>query len=151
MNIHKEGKRLLFFLLVSLIVINLGVMYLWPDAEMAQNIVMILSIIFYILNLQFFRNPSVEVPVNVNHVLAPADGKVVVIEETMESEFFKDRRIQVSIFMSPLNVHVNRSPVGGIVRYFKYHPGRYLMAWNPKASTDNERTTTVVTNSTGVG
>ena len=150
MNIHKEGKRLLFFLLVSLIVINLGVMYLWPDAEMAQNIVMILSIIFYILNLQFFRNPSVEVPVNVNHVLAPADGKVVVIEETMESEFFKDRRIQVSIFMSPLNVHVNRSPVGGIVRYFKYHPGRYLMAWNPKASTDNERTTTVVTTSTGV-
>ena len=149
MNIHKEGKRLLFFLLVSLIVINLGVMYLWPDAEMAQNIVMILSIIFYILNLQFFRNPSVEVPVNVNHVLAPADGKVVVIEETMESEFFKDRRIQVSIFMSPLNVHVNRSPVGGIVRYFKYHPGRYLMAWNPKASTDNERTTTVVTTSTG--
>ena len=150
MNIHKEGRNLLFFLLVTLIVINLGVIYMWPEAEMAQNIVMILSVIFYLLNLQFFRNPAITVPVNDKHILAPADGEVVVIEETTEDEFFNDRRIQVSIFMSPINVHVNRSPVAGIVKYFKYHPGIYLMAWNPKASSENERTTTVVTSPSGV-
>jgi phosphatidylserine decarboxylase len=130
-------------------VINLGVIYLWPEAEIAQNIVMIVSIIFYILNLQFFRNPTITVPTNPKHVLAPADGEVVVIEETSEDEYFKDKRLQISIFMSPLNVHVNRSPVAGIVKYFKYHPGIYLMAWNPKASAENERTTTVVTTASG--
>ena len=150
MNIHKEGRNLLFFLLITLIVINLGIIYMWPEAEIAQNIVMIVSIIFYILNLQFFRNPTITVPTNDKHVLAPADGEVVVIEETNEGEFFNDRRVQVSIFMSPLNVHINRSPVAGIVKYFKYHPGIYLMAWNPKASAENERTTTVVTTMTGV-
>lgn len=150
MNIHKEGKNLLFSLLVSLIVINLGIMYMWPEAEMAQDILMIVSIVFYLLNLQFFRNPKITIPVNDKHVLAPADGEVVVIEETSEDEFFNDRRIQVSIFMSPINVHVNRSPVAGIVKYFKYHPGIYLMAWNPKASSENERTTTVVTTASGV-
>lgn len=150
MNIHKEGRNLLFFLLVSLIVINLGIIYMWPEAELAQNIVMIVSIIFYLLNLQFFRNPSIEVTPNENHVLAPADGEVVVIEETNEDEVFKDKRIQISIFMSPINVHVNRSPVAGVVKYFKYHPGIYLMAWNPKASSENERTTTVVSTASGI-
>jgi phosphatidylserine decarboxylase len=80
-------------------------------------------------------------------VIAPADGKVVVIEETFEPEYFKDRRLQVSIFMSPLNVHVNRSPIDGVVKYMKYHPGKYLVAWHPKSSTDNERTTLVIENS----
>jgi phosphatidylserine decarboxylase len=150
MKIHKEGINLLFFLLVTLVVINLGIIYMWPEAEIAQNIVMIVSIIFYILNLQFFRNPTITVPTNPKHVLAPADGEVVVIEETSEDEYFKDNRLQISIFMSPLNVHVNRSPVAGIVKYFKYHPGIYLMAWNPKASAENERTTTVVTTASGV-
>ena len=150
MNIHKEGRNLLFFLLITLIVINLGVIYMWPEAEMAQNVVMIISIIFYLLNLQFFRNPKISVPTNDKHVLAPADGEVVVIEETDEDEVFNEKRLQVSIFMSPINVHVNRSPVAGIVKYFKYHPGIYLMAWNPKASSENERTTTVVTTAAGV-
>lgn len=93
--------------------------------------------------LQFFRNPAVLVPVNTKLVLAPADGKVVVIEETQENEYLKDRRIQVSIFMSPINVHVNRNPVGGVIKYMKYHPGKYMVAWHPKSSTDNERTTIV--------
>lgn len=123
---------------------------MWPEAELAQNIIMIVSIVFYLLNLQFFRNPAVQVAVNEKHILAPADGEVVVIEETTENEVFNDRRIQISIFMSPINVHVNRSPVAGIVKYFKYHPGIYLMAWNPKASSENERTTTVVTTAGGI-
>lgn len=127
----------------------MGIIYMWPEAIMLQNIILIVSIIFYLLNLQFFRDPSIEVPVNENHILAPADGEVVVIEETTEGEFFHDKRRQISIFMSPLNVHVNRSPVAGIVKYFKYHPGIYLMAWNPKASSENERTTTVVTTANG--
>jgi phosphatidylserine decarboxylase len=83
-------------------------------------------------------------------ILCPADGKVVVIEETEENEYFHDRRLQVSIFMSPINVHVNRNPISGIISYFKYHPGKFLVAWHPKSSTDNERTTVVVKNANGV-
>ena len=94
--------------------------------------------------LQFFRNPSRKTIVNANHIIAPADGKVVVIEEVEEPEYFKDKRIQVSVFMSPINVHVNRFPLSGIVKYVKYHAGLYLVAWHPKSSTDNERTTIVV-------
>jgi phosphatidylserine decarboxylase len=94
--------------------------------------------------LQFFRNPKRKTPVNPNHVICPADGKVVVIEEVEETEYFKDKRIQVSVFMSPINVHVNRFPVAGIVKYAKYHPGLYLVAWHPKSSTENERTSIVV-------
>ena len=99
--------------------------------------------VFYLLILQFFRNPIFTVEKNENNVIAPADGKVVVIEETNEDEFLKDRRKQVSIFMSPVNVHVNRMPVGGTIKYFKYHKGKYLVAWHPKSSTENERTTVV--------
>jgi len=94
--------------------------------------------------VQFFRIPTRLLTTGEGQVIAPADGKIVVIEETQESEYFKDRRRQVSIFMSPLNVHVNRNPVSGIVRYFKYFPGKYLVAWHPKSSTDNERTTVVI-------
>jgi phosphatidylserine decarboxylase len=100
--------------------------------------------------VQFFRSPKIKISKNEAHVLSPADGKVVVIEETTETEYFKDKRIQVSIFMSPTNVHINRNPIGGIVRYFKYHPGKYLMAWNPKSSTENERTTVVIERKNGV-
>ena len=108
-------------------------------------VVAIASGIFFVTILQFFRNPRRMVPEEADHlVYAPADGKVVVIEETEEKEYFHEQRLQVSIFMSPINVHVNRSPVAGVVKYFKYHAGKYLVAWHPKSSSDNERTTVVV-------
>jgi phosphatidylserine decarboxylase len=99
--------------------------------------------------LQFFRNPARSIIINENNIIAPADGKIVVIEEVTENEYFKDKRIQVSIFMSPINVHINRYPISGIVKYSKYHPGLFLVAWHPKSSTDNERTTIVVENKNG--
>ncbi|HAC25802.1 MAG TPA: phosphatidylserine decarboxylase family protein [Cytophagales bacterium] len=143
MTIHKEGRTLLFGLLVVLFLINFAVSYFLPDLRMVQNLVIGVSVIFYLLILQFFRNPVFDISRNENQVLAPADGKVVVIEETTETEYLRDRRKQVSIFMSPVNVHVNRMPVGGVISYFKYHPGKYLVAWHPKSSTENERTTVV--------
>ena len=103
-----------------------------------------------IIVLQFFRNPTRIIPRNDKHILSPCDGKVVVIEEVMEDEYFHDKRLQVSIFMSPINVHVNRYPLNGKIAYFKYHPGKYLVAWHPKSSTENERTTVVVGNSQGM-
>jgi phosphatidylserine decarboxylase len=115
-----------------------------PDAELLANTVLLGSVIFYLIILQFFRNPIITLPNEDGIVFAPADGKVVVIEETMEDEYLKEKRIQVSIFMSPINVHVNRSPIKGVVEYFKYHPGKYLVAWHPKSSTENERTTMVL-------
>ena len=96
--------------------------------------------------LQFFRNPKRQTDITDEHIIAPVDGKVVVIEEVFEGEYFNDKRLQVSIFMSPINVHVTRYPVNGKVKYSKYHPGKYLVAWHPKASTENERTTVVVEN-----
>jgi phosphatidylserine decarboxylase len=120
-----------------------------PQQELLQNIVLVISIIFFLIILQFFRNPTVETPINPKHVIAPADGKVVVIEEVVETEYFKDKRKQVSIFMSPFNVHVNRNPISGVIQYFKYHPGLYLVAWHPKSSTDNERTTIVIKDEKG--
>lgn len=103
--------------------------------------------LFYLVILQFFRNPPRLVPEEDDSIIyAPADGKVVVIEETQETEYFKDKRLQVSIFMSPVNVHVNRNPIGGEVKYNAYHPGKYLVAWHPKSSTENERTTMVIDN-----
>lgn len=143
MTIHKEGRTLLFGLLVVLFLINFAVSYFLPELRLVQNLVIGVSVIFYLLILQFFRNPVFDIPRNDNQVLAPADGKVVVIEETTEAEYLRDRRKQVSIFMSPVNVHVNRMPVGGVISYFKYHPGKYLVAWHPKSSTENERTTVV--------
>lgn len=107
------------------------------------------SVIFYLLILQFFRSPVFVVSEDEKAVYAPADGKVVVIEKTREEEFLKDERIQVSIFMSPVNVHVNRSPVRGKVTFFKYHPGKYLVAWHPKSSTENERTTVAMETANG--
>jgi len=108
----------------------------------------LIGVVFFGLVLWFFRNPKRSVKNRDDRtVYAPADGKIVVIEKTKENEYFNDDRMQVSIFMSPLNVHVNRNPISGVVKYFKYHPGKYLAAWNPKASTDNERSTIVVENS----
>lgn len=108
-------------------------------------IVAIAAGLFFLTILQFFRNPRRMVPEEADHlVYAPADGKVVVIEEAYEQEYFRAKRLQVSIFMSPVNVHVNRNPVSGLVKYNKYHPGKYLVAWHPKSSTENERTTVVI-------
>ncbi len=106
--------------------------------------------ILYILFLQFFRNPNVISEINDKYVLAPADGKVVVIEDTEETEYLNEKRKQISIFMSPVDVHVNRNPVGGLVKYIKYHKGSYLVAWHPKSSTENERTTIVLQLKNGV-
>src|SRR6185295_4900812 len=143
MNIHKEGRTLLFVLLIILFGLNASLVYFFPGAGMLQNIAIAVSIGFYLLILQFFRNPLFSISKNENQVLAPADGKVVVIEEAEETEYLKGKRRQISIFMSPVNVHVNRMPVGGSISYFKYHPGKYLVAWHPKSSTENERTTVV--------
>ena len=142
--IHKEGHRIIFTILVILLCLNYTITYfgvLWLN-----NITHISSIIFFLLILQFFRNPIRIVTASENEVVAPADGKVVVIEEVEETEYFKDKRLQISIFMSPINVHVNRYPINGKVQYAKYHPGKYLVAWHPKSSTKNERTTIVVEN-----
>ncbi len=143
MTIHKEGRTLLFVLLLALFALNTLLAYFLPEATMIQNLALGFSLGIYLLILQFFRNPVFSISKNENQVLAPADGKVVVIEETEETEYLKSRRKQISIFMSPVNVHVNRMPVGGAISYFKYHPGKYLVAWHPKSSTENERTTVV--------
>lgn len=144
MTIHREGHTILFVLLIVLFALNWLVFFFYPQAPLIQNSAILVSVIFYLLILQFFRNPVFEITPNSKHVLAPADGKVVVIEETEETEYFKSRRKQISIFMSPVNVHVNRAPVSGVISFFKYHPGKYLVAWHPKSSTENERTTVAV-------
>jgi len=148
--LHREGKATIFFTLLFLAVINFPVHYFLPDTIWLHNVLLILSIAFLVIILQFFRNPSVITPINASHVISPADGKVVVIEEVEEPEYFKGKRLQISVFMSPFNVHVNRNPITGIVKYFKYHPGKYLVAWHPKSSTENERTTTVIQHANGI-
>ena len=142
--IHKEGYRIILITIVILLGLNYVIAFF--SIEWLNTITLIASIIFFFLILQFFRNPIREVTASENEVVAPADGKVVVIEEVEETEYFKDKRLQVSIFMSPINVHVNRYPINGKVMYTKYHPGKYLVAWHPKSSTKNERTTVVVEN-----
>jgi len=150
MSIHKEGRTLLFWLLLILVVINFGLNRWIPEQETVLNVVLLVSVVFYLLILQFFRNPFITLPNEEKLVFAPADGKVVVIEETSETEYLNDRRKQVSIFMSPVNVHINRSPIAGVVEFFKYHPGKYLVAWHPKSSTENERTTMVISHKSGI-
>ena len=150
MTIHKEGYKTLFIVMIVLFVVNLAVFYYFPTSALVQNSFILVSVIFYLLILQFFRNPLFTITRSNKHVLAPADGKVVVIEETEETEYLRERRRQVSIFMSPVNVHVNRMPVAGNISFFKYHPGKYLVAWHPKSSTENERTTIAVRMSDGV-
>jgi phosphatidylserine decarboxylase len=150
MTIHREGRTLLFVLLIIFFCLNWAIFYFYPDSAMVQNSVILASVLFYLLILQFFRNPIFDITKHENTVLAPADGKVVVIEETEETEYLKGKRKQISIFMSPVNVHVNRMPVGGQISFYKYHPGKYLVAWHPKSSTENERTTVVVRTKNGV-
>jgi len=150
MTIHKEGRKTLFYLLILLTFLNIFLSWRYTEEWDMLNIALGTSIIFYFLILQFFRSPTVKVDANENHILAPADGTLVVIENVTENEYFKDERIQLSIFMSPLNVHVNRTPAAGLVKYFKYHAGKYLVAWHPKSSTKNERTTMVLELKSGV-
>lgn len=149
MKIHKEGRKLLFWMLIGLTAFSIILHRLVPEQQTLLNVVILASVIAYLLVLQFFRNPAITLPTDETLVYAPADGKVVVIEETMEEEYLNERRRQISIFMSPVNVHINRSPISGIVEYFKYHPGKYLVAWHPKSSQENERTTLVVTEPSG--
>ena len=144
MNIHKEGRRMLITLSLLLAATNFLIYWFWP---IGLTIFSIGSVVLFLLVLQFFRNPRREIMISDNNIVyAPADGKVVVIEEAHEGEYFKDKRLQVSIFMSPTNVHVNRNPISGTVNYFRYHAGKYLVAWHPKSSTENERTTVVIDN-----
>jgi len=142
---HKEGHQIILtsFLLAALAV--LGLDYFLP-AGLIQNLLQIAVLVMLVLILQFFRNPKRNTPLDKNHLLAPSDGKIVIIEEVFEKEYFKDKRLQVSIFMSPLNVHVTRYPMSGKVLFSKYHPGKYLVAWHPKSSELNERTTIVLEN-----
>jgi phosphatidylserine decarboxylase len=144
MTIHKEGYKILTVLLFVLTAINFGFQYYMPKHATLLNIILILSLLIYLLILQFFRSPKRVIEVNEKQIIAPADGKVVVIEEVIETEYLKDKRKQVSIFMSPINVHINRNPISGVVAYFKYHAGKYLVAWHPKSSIENERTTMVI-------
>ena len=146
MTIHKEG-----YATISITLLALTALHIIGDQFLANNpalriIILVLSVLFLLMILQFFRHPKRITPINDKFVIAPADGKVVVIEETEEYEVLKDKRIQVSIFMSPINVHVNRFPVSGKVAFCKYHPGLYLVAWHPKSSLENERTTVVIEN-----
>lgn len=149
MRFHKEGWPSLLIVLVFSAIIIFIARHFFPEYAIARWFAYLLSGFLIITILQFFRHPSRKATIGENLIIAPADGKVVVIEETSEMEYFKDKRLQVSIFMSPINVHVNRYPIGGVVSFFKYHPGKFLAAWEPKSSTDNERTTIVVKHKKG--
>lgn len=142
---HKEGGKIILIATISTVILLL-LADKFITIEWLRMIAMLAVLFFLVMILQFFRNPKRITAVNDHHVIAPVDGKVVVIEEVYEAEYFKDKRLQVSIFMSPINVHVTRYPVSGKVRFSKYHPGKYLVAWDPKSSTENERTTIVVEN-----
>jgi len=150
MTIHKEGYSSIALCILFIFVLNAFIQFFFPDYTVVRWIFYILSFALFVIILQFFRSPKITITKDERSVLCPADGKVVVIEETTETEFFKDKRIQLSVFMSPINVHINRNPISGVVKYFKYHPGKYLVAWHPKSSTENERTTVVTENSTGI-
>lgn len=142
---HKEGAKLIFIGLIVTVAIALLAENFIPNATL-KIIVQLIALAFLILILQFFRNPKRHVLATDHNIIAPVDGKVVVIEEVYEAEYFKDKRLQVSIFMSPINVHVTRYAVNGLIKFSKYHPGKYLVAWHPKASEENERTTIVIEN-----
>jgi phosphatidylserine decarboxylase len=142
---HKEGaKTILLGVAFTSIVLLLSDKLI--DVLWLRKTFQIAAFVLLIIILQFFRNPKRAVLLNENQILAPVDGKVVVIEEVYEGEYFKEKRLQISIFMSPVNVHVTRYAVSGIVKFSKYHPGKFLVAWHPKASEENERTTIVVEN-----
>lgn len=144
---HKEGAQsILIGTVFTALVLLLSDKFI--DTNWIKMSIQIAAFLLLIIILQFFRNPKRNYIPNENQILSPVDGKVVVIEEVYEGEYFKEKRIQVSIFMSPINVHVTRYPLSGIVKFSKYHPGKFLVAWHPKASEENERTTVVIENKT---
>ena len=142
---HKEGHTIILIFLFAVIADILLLEYILDDG-LIKIILQSVSILILLLILQFFRNPVRNTIINEKHVISPVDGKVVNIEKVYEKEYFKDERLQVSIFMSPFNVHVTRYPISGKVNFSKYHPGEYLVAWHPKSSEKNERTTIVLEN-----
>lgn len=142
---HKEGTKIIFISLAVFVVLLLVSPLVFSNPWILKPFQYLLLVLLLLI-LQFFRNPIRTLEINDNYITAPVDGKVVVIEEVFEPEYFKDKRLQVSIFMSPINVHVTRYATSGKVKYSKYHPGKYLVAWHPKASTENERTTVVIEN-----
>lgn len=146
LKFHPEGSKIILISTLITVLGIFGVDYLLHDTTVIRIIVQCTLLFLLIMILQFFRDPVRIADNSDNHVLAPVDGKVVVIEEVFEPEYFKDKRLMVSIFMSPINVHVTRYAVNGIVKYSKYHPGKFLVAWHPKASEENERTTVVIEN-----
>lgn len=149
MKIHREGYPTLIIVFTVLLLLNFVVFYFVPGFSFSGILVVSISIIIFLFFLQFFRLPQRVTNSCQNQIICPADGKVVVIEETIEAEYFKDKRIQVSIFMSPFNVHANWYPISGKVKYVQYHPGKFLVAWHPKSSTLNERSTIVLESEQG--
>lgn len=143
---HKEGTKIIFFSLVIAAVLVVLADVLCASIPWLRVVLQSIVLIFLILILQFFRNPDRTVTADDNKILAPVDGKVVVIEEVYEPEYFKEKRLMISVFMSPINVHVTRYALSGLIKYSQYHAGKYLVAWHPKASEENERTTVVVEN-----
>jgi len=150
MAIHREGYKILAIGLVILIILNIASMIIWSDNSVAKWIFLLCSVLFYVFILFFFRLPVRHLEPDAGLIYAPADGKVVVIEETDENEYFRDKRLQISIFMSPFNMHSNRYPVSGRVKYVNYHSGDYMVAWHPKSSELNERSTIVIETEKGV-
>ncbi|HRI23599.1 MAG TPA: phosphatidylserine decarboxylase family protein [Ferruginibacter sp.] len=145
MTIHREGYKSIGIGTLAFGAINVAMYYFFSASMMwLCNIVFILTLGLLLFLISFFRIPNRKLTIRENAVVAPADGKVVVIEETVDEEYFKDKRLQVSIFMSPANVHVNRNPISGEVIYNQYHKGKYLVAWHPKSSTENERHSVVI-------
>ncbi|SHL89819.1 phosphatidylserine decarboxylase [Chitinophaga jiangningensis] len=145
MKIHREGFATISLVFLVLLVIN-GAVFYWFDSPALTWSLLAISVIFFLFIVSFFRLPARKNTEGDNLVISPCDGKVVVIEEVYEPEYFKDKRLQVSIFMSPANVHVNRNPISGEVKLSQYHPGKYLVAWHPKSSTENERHSVVIGN-----
>jgi phosphatidylserine decarboxylase len=142
LKFHSEGGKTILISTFITVAVVLGSSYI--PIFWLQKAVQILALLFLIIILQFFRNPNRQIQPNDNCIVAPVDGKVVVIEEVFEKEYFNDKRLQVSIFMSPINVHVTRYAASGKINFSKYHPGKFLVAWHPKASEENERTTIVI-------
>ena len=148
MILHKEGTKIIVFTVLLLSAINLT-FFQFVDVPFLNYIILSVSVVFLVLVLNFFRVPLRKVTINDKNILAPSDGKLVVIEQVQEDEYLKENCIQLSIFMSPLNVHKQWFPINGKVEYTKYHPGKYLVAWHPKSSTENERSTTVISSNNG--
>ena len=149
MAIHKERYRIVAIGFVILVLINLITAIAWPSDTLLKWMILLFSLTFYVFILFFFRLPSRHLEPDPGLIYAPADGKVVVIEETIENEYFRDQRLQISIFMSPFNMHSNRYPVSGSVKMVNYHPGKYMVAWHPKSSELNERSSTVIVTENG--